>query len=436
MCFDIKGIEAVNKNKFVFPVNALPEFLYEKMLSISSGYNIRIEVCVFYFVTIIGSLIGANRKVIVSSNHSVFHNTYLCLLGNSGGGKSPIMRFLLKHVKDLDIDLAKKRSFALLADDFTIEGLRKSLQTSLHGLLVAKEELGTLMSEAYRNNSNKSNVVKDRLIQLFDGDAWKKDRVSDDYEVIEHALISLMGAVTYDRFTHLFDDEDVSSGLFQRFVFINLIPQLRYYPENDIDESVDIFLKSLYRFTVESRPDEIIYKHLTCDAKTIYINWFNSVAEELLVEESKNNPFSGFISKYRDLPLKFASILHHLDSFNGQEYLDIQAHHIESGIILAEYARTHTEHTWQMLKPSKKKFQVEEQLLIYLQSFFSKTIDETVLISSSQITSDFNKLITEKFGRNNQCSGNKIGRLMSALGVRRYHDKDGNYYMLEREQFV
>lgn len=426
-------LELKNVN-FDFPENILPEKLYNLFVNISERYNTRVEAGVLSAFTVLGSLMGANRKVQANDDHIVLHNQYFCLVGSSGSGKSPLMKHIVKPVRNLDVLLYEKHNQSILVDDVTPEALHKAFLQNPQGLLIYKTELGTFFAETYRN-STRANVMKERLLELFDGEPWKKERASEKFPMIPEAVLGIAGAVTTDRFCYLFSDEELASGLFQRFYFIYMVPQIRYYPKSIRNADVTDYLSQLYEYIVLSRPENEVFIRLSPEAYIIYERWFNDVSVELLNAETRLSAFSGFLSKHRDLPLKFSSILYHIELFDGCDYETIQVHHINYAIKLTEYVRLHTKYLWQIVEPQSNRDNSDIHLFSYLKSLFDNSDLASIRINASDLVNQLNRYLSKDLGLLTVYSVNKIGRIMSRLGVRRVHDKGGNHYIVMREQF-
>jgi len=416
-----------DKEELLFPQEAIPEYILKVITNVSSTFQVPFDVSFYVFMATIGSLLGAFNKTKITETHLVSNNFYLGIVGNSGSGKSPIIKYLAGFIRKVDSELNKQ---SLIADDVTPEALFKSFEINTNGLLVIKEELITFLTEALRTYNSGRSVAKERLTQLYDGDLWKKERAGELYGTIENPLLTIIGGLTPQRFITVFNDSEKDSGLMQRFFFVNMKVIKRRYPTSTLDKEDAEFLENLYQYTFHKRPTELTLKTLTADAKECYLNWFNMISEEIYILEKDYNVFAGFLSKHREYPVKFASILHHIDNFfHGRTDLDINADCMRAGIMLTDFARMHTQAAWSL--SSKTKIEHDE-IAIYLLRYikYLKKNCSDMHYYPSELATKLNEFVKQEYGVEIKTSSLSVGKKLKKLGFKPEHTVKGNLYDL------
>lgn len=419
--------ETDDKEELVFPKKALPQYLIDIIENISSAFQVPFEVSLYIFLGIIGSLMGAFNKTMISETHKVSNNFYLGIIGNSGSGKSPIISYLAGFLRKIDSELSKQ---SLIADDVTPEALFKSFEINTNGLLVIKEELITFLTEALRAYNSGRSVAKERLTQLYDGDLWKKERAGEYYGTVENPLLTIVGGLTPQRFIVTFNDSEKDSGLMQRFFFMNMRVMRRHYPMQTVNGENIEFLEQLCQHTVYSRPSELTLKTLTDDARECYLDWFNMISDEMYLLENDSDVFAGFLSKHREYPVKFASILHHIDNFlHESSSLEINIDCIKSGIMIADFARQHTQVAWNLTNKIKIE---QDEIAMYLLKYirYLRGNSSVMQYYPLELSKKLNEFVEQKYSVKIKTTSHSIGKKLKKLGFKPEHTVKGNLYDL------
>lgn len=258
---------------------------------------------------VVGSLlpVGTELELNCGTEHTVYPILYTGIVAESGTGKSPAQKTILKplfrlqaeaeqlYQADLE-DWEQERRTAKEADGpspakpqprdyFTTDATREAVvQIQANqpdsGFIGWFDELSGLIrgQNQYRNGRG---ADKESLLSGRDGSAQKVDRAGGKRLFIARSAYSITGSTQPDTLRSLMGDFSDPSGQWARFLWCFLPIQSVPYPEQVIRLDVSSLLYCIYQRLTDSSPTT--YK-LSPEARKLYINWYNELDQLRLAE--------------------------------------------------------------------------------------------------------------------------------------------------------
>lgn len=258
---------------------------------------------------VVGSLlpIGTELELNCGTEHTVYPILYTGIVAESGTGKSPAQKTILKplfrlqteaeqlYQADLE-DWEQERRTAKEADGplpakpqprdyFTTDATREAVvQIQANqpdsGFIGWFDELSGLIrgQNQYRNGRG---ADKESLLSGRDGSAQKVDRAGGKRLFIARSAYSITGSTQPDTLRSLMGDFSDPSGQWARFLWCFLPIQSAPYPEQAIRLDVSSLLYGTYQRLTDSSPTTY---QLSPEARKLYINWYNELDQLRLAE--------------------------------------------------------------------------------------------------------------------------------------------------------
>ncbi len=350
-----------------FPINVLPEHFKKLVENIADSYNVPVDIpaaTLFFFAA---GCIGATRLIKINENFKIYPNLYLAIVAESGMRKSPPIKYMMKplikkdkvlfddykvkldeYQKELELYKIEKAKFEkeakkangyiskddypeppekpedkkYLIDDITIEKIAESLSDNPRGLIAYYDELRSLLS-GFGKYSKVEAAESEKAFfdKCFDGMYYKYDRKSSKGIALSAPLLSIYGAIQPEIFKYSFKNKDLMSGFFQRWIFYHIPKKLM---DNFTGITSNVVANNNYKllanfieyllnlnFDLENRPIEITINN---EAFYIFNEYYKKISYQIRTD-SLGNGFTGFLSKARNLPAKFALHLLAMGSF-------------------------------------------------------------------------------------------------------------------------
>ena len=258
---------------------------------------------------VVGSLLpmGTELELNCGTEHTVYPILYTGIVAESGTGKSPAQKTILKPLFRLQAEAEEIYQAALAAwehdrrmakdsdrpppakpqprDYFTTDATREAVvQIQANqpnaGFVGWFDELSGLIrgQNQYRNGRG---ADKESLLSGRDGSAQKVDRAGGKRLFISRSAYSITGSTQPDTLRSLMGDFSDPSGQWARFLWCFLPIQAAPYSEQAIHLDISGLLYGTYRRLTEFAP--VTYR-LSSEAQRLYITWYNELDQLRLAE--------------------------------------------------------------------------------------------------------------------------------------------------------
>ncbi|MFM7447651.1 MAG: DUF3987 domain-containing protein [Leptolyngbyaceae cyanobacterium] len=256
-----------------------------------------------------GSLlpVGTELELNTGTEHMVYPILYTGIVAESGSGKSPSQKIILKPLFRLQAEAEEVYRAALETwedecrqskeaghatpqkpkprDYFTTDATREAVvqiqaNQPNSGFLGWFDELSALIRGQNQYRSGRG-TDKESLLSGRDGSAQKVDRAGGKRLFIARSAYSITGSTQPDTLRSLMGDFSDPSGQWARFLWCFLPIRPAPYPENAVHLDVADFLYGIYRRLAEFPPTTY---RLSLAARNCYINWYNELDRLRLAE--------------------------------------------------------------------------------------------------------------------------------------------------------
>lgn len=312
------------------PDKIFPERIMSFVEKSHKNLGLNTDFMITTLLSLFSSVIGTKIKAEVKDGWIVQANLWLAVIGKSGVKKSPAIKHILKPLQNIDKEnydqykkdkttyelalangeknLEKPRYNQLIVDDTTIEALNGVLLNNPKGVLMYKDELVTLFSDAKRYDGGGN---EDKFLSIYDGDTIKYNRKANDEVVrISDVFLSLIGGIQPEILIGNASQKRIFNGFMARIMFC--YPDDLHYEAIEPDnlrigmESYIDFIKKCHS-TINNYDDCVV--PLSEEAKVFYYEWCNEFLSPKL-NNSKTPQFeAAYLSKTENTVIKFALIL-------------------------------------------------------------------------------------------------------------------------------
>lgn len=324
-----------------FPIEVIPPNIRHQITEIAENKRAHPEMLFMHNLQLASACTGG---ALTLCPHRQKHHTWKepctlwgMIVAESGGAKSPTMDLIFAPLEDMQAeeeriyDEAHKKYLLDLkahnekeahgpddkipqeplktqyyVEDTTIEAIHAVLLHNRTGVWWKKDELRSLLKNLNKYNKGES---LDVLLSLWFGFAWsvnrssKKDRGPQASDTVRRALCGIYGGIQPGVLEHFFSQDDIFSGLVQRFLFCFLksdIPQtLRTEP---ISESTLNEIDKMTRRMVADRANPRTL-YLTEEAFEVFADFHQVIA---------NSKPRSFLMKGVNNCLRIAIAMHQL----------------------------------------------------------------------------------------------------------------------------
>jgi hypothetical protein len=351
------GIVLPEKIKSIplLPIDGLPEFIQSLIKECTRVYCSHRDYWAGAFLSATALAMGNNFKLQTRFTNSGM--LWICLVGNTGNGKSEPIDFALKPFQEIDKnnfklykqlmneyelnkELSKNERANLdlpickqyLINDFTPEAMASAHENNSHGIMIFRDELSGWLFDIGRYT--KSGEVQN-LLTMWSGKSVCYNRVSKDPIRINDPFVSILGGIPPVLLTELSKENRDISGFLPRFCFI--------YPDNANkpkyrnftldDESVIAYAKYIQYILSINGMEEF---RLSDEAENLYEKFYNMNC--IRYDNEKSEYLKGVYAKLDIILLRFSLIIHCSKMvYNGNETQSITKETMQSAIDIIEY---------------------------------------------------------------------------------------------------
>jgi hypothetical protein len=321
-----------------FPFDALSPKLSQIIRKLAKVMQVPPESVTGTVLSILSGAIGNSIWVSPKLGWQTSLFIWLIVIEKTGGGKSPLLNFLLaivykiqaiyfreykcqldewerarraKNKETWPTENEKPMLRHLITSDTTTEALGKIFYEWARGLIIHNDELSGLILGL---NQYKKGIGNDRqkYLQLFDAAPFKIDRKSETI-MTEKSGAAFLGGLQPELIPQIFDQSSFEDGLFPRFLMIFQKQTLRVFNDQSLNESEISFWESLYNrclmlpWDPTGKPKTLIFSE---DARRLWAG-FHDESYQLAAIMTKNGAV--FVPKLITYSLRLAGLLHVLD---------------------------------------------------------------------------------------------------------------------------
>ncbi len=295
-----------------FPVEALPVAVQQfiQRCYIDLGYNK--DFLAGGILAAVSAAVGRSYAVRMKAGWSESCNTWVCLIGRPGSGKShPLMTALFSVHKDdkekfaiyqqekeaykAYMSLSKEDKNNLpepplpvfpktICSDTTLEALAGLLQKNNRGVLLHSDEIGGWLS-----NFNKYNSGSDleSWLSLWSGNPLTVDRVSREPIFIQKPFVSVAGTAQPGVIQNLFKGK-VDNGFTDRMLFVwpEQIPARSWQTEEVTSDIFTEYNRAIERLLSE-KPTETNELRFSKETEQVFANFYNDLQQRIKNEQDE-----------------------------------------------------------------------------------------------------------------------------------------------------
>ncbi len=242
--------EVENISETRLPLDAFPDKIQEIILNLARYENFNVEYTASIILSAVATAVGNSCHIRIKGEWKTCPSLYMMLIGRSGLGKTPPLGFLYTPINEYDDKLHEKyeeeweeyeRALAMsgrkrekegdgqlpkkpnyvttVIYDSTPEAMMSMHQYNRRGITLVVDEILALFNSVKRYN-RKNNLIED-LLTAYSGQPLKIVRKSESKPVrIKNPCINIIGSIQTDMLGEVFNDEFLSNGLLNRFLFV------------------------------------------------------------------------------------------------------------------------------------------------------------------------------------------------------------------------
>jgi hypothetical protein len=362
-----KEILSVHLTHPDFPIEVFPEKIQKMANELQEKNEFNIDFFLTALISIIGSQVGAKCMIQAKSGWKESTNTFTCMVGNSSIKKSPVYKFLMSPLDDLeeqesfrykqeydayfdimsDKEASKKGVRAPIRkdyylDDMNMESVIKCLLNNKNGVLVFKDELkGWIKAmNQYRGGGGED---MEFWLKANSNGTHKKTRSNGESIFIKKVFISVTGGTQPSQLKSFAEKGNDSNGFIYRILWAYPKKHVKK-PYNDLEISPELekdyyeIIHNLQNDLLDNdgQPNVITWSP---EAKACWVDWYdNNVAETNAVDDDNIQSLFGKLEGYVPrLALILQATHWACDYTEGMQHISEKA--ILGAIKLIEYYR-------------------------------------------------------------------------------------------------
>ena len=239
----MRDVEGVKESGL--PLDAFPEKVQEIILNLHREDGYSMEYTAIAILSATATAIGNSYHVCIRGSWVNSPCLYIILVGLPGQGKTPPLDFAYKPIQDYDYDLAckfeddydsfqasqaekgkgdnscqmeKPKLIQTILSDFTPEAMMRQHYNNQRGIVILVDEIMGMFNSINRYNDN---PLITQLLTAYSGKQLKVTRCNNPVPIIIRSpCINIIGTTQTQRIAEFFTNENVASGLIDRFMFV------------------------------------------------------------------------------------------------------------------------------------------------------------------------------------------------------------------------
>ena len=328
-----------------FPFNVFKDDLLQIIDLASRAIHIEPKITASVLLAIVSGAIGNTVRISPKQGYTVPLFIWLIVIALSGYGKSPLMKLLMRHIKELqskeyiayeknlrEYDKASRdakndntlsipempRIRHYEVSDNTVEALTTIFKQDPRGTISNQDEIASLIQglNQYKGKGND----REHYLTTFNCESIKVDRKGKT-TLAQNTGLSIIGGIQPKKMPAIFESDSFDDGLIARFLTINgKDNSIEFSREFVTDEAIKYWIGLIdYCYSIPLEIDEngfVKYKTLILseDALNEYISFYNDYGRKMLFLTERAKVFIPKLTAY--YCLKFAGILHVLNSYH------------------------------------------------------------------------------------------------------------------------
>lgn len=226
------------------PLDVFPAKVQEIILDLAAEDNFPVEYTAVAMLSAVSAAIGNTRHIRLKPSWESNPSLYIILVGEPGQGKTPPLDFAYKPIEDhdyamyikfkdemelynatadkgkSDVGSGKEKPVLIqtILSDSTPESLWRLHNDNQRGVVLLIDEILGFFHSVCRYNDN---PFMSQLLTAYTGKQVKVTRCNNPIPaIIRKPCINVIGTTQTERIHELFTDENVNSGLIDRFMFV------------------------------------------------------------------------------------------------------------------------------------------------------------------------------------------------------------------------
>lgn len=380
------------------PLEAFPVEVSALLHETARAFVVPLEVPTACFLGALTCAVGRSRAISIKSGWLEHGNLWICLVAESGVGKTPCAAALFKPLREAEFKRFKEWQDAMnryheqkqnskrakdneltadapvkpirvqyTVEDATPEAVSIVLEQNPRGVLWRADELAGMIANLDRYAaSGREGGTRSRLLSAYDCQEWKTNRTdAERNQYVPAACVSIFGGIQPGILTRVFEGHDVSSGFLPRMIFIRAersTPPLWTDAclSSRAEETLRRILTRLLEWDVEMTEDggtrpKVLYP--TPAARELYVEWHNQLALESWVTPGESGMSAALLDKLRGQCLRLCLLLHCVDSVLREEQdraESIPENTMRRALLLANWIKSHQIQTWRLFATEQR----------------------------------------------------------------------------------
>jgi len=275
----------------------------------------------------------------------------------------------------------------LILSSTTMEAIFKVHKHNQNGLLLFRDELLGWVKSMDQYRSKGSGDDQEMWLSIYNNEALKISRATQDNKMIDRASISVLGGVQPSVLSEMAAKAKEGNGFTYRLSFI--FPQSIEVPmwtDKQADTGlIDQYHAAIARILTETPLESTIYMEMAPDTRQTFIGWYNANVELIRLLPKGDDMRASLYRKVEAMCLRLAGIIQAIKwSYNLGTRQVIEDESMHAAIEIAEYFRATSLKAHGVMVEADP--QVERAADMYRDGMSIRQVAEDMRISKSQVS--------------------------------------------------